>query len=200
MTDADRPPGERLAESIESNATVGPGSQEDWYWGRLAIGSEEDYYWRRLSDNWYQKDVIPSTYLEIHNQCYEAYNANPVANYVVEITTNFVLGTGISVAATNKRVQRVLDAFWQDPDNHMPTRVFSLCTELSLYGEQFIRFFVNKYDGTVKIAQIDPSLIDQIETDPDNIERALRFHERSRRRWRRIRRPRGRRGRRRRCP
>jgi hypothetical protein len=56
-------PGEdqRLSESIESNAIVGPGTQEDWYWGRLAIGSEEDYYWRRLSDNWYQNDVIPST-------------------------------------------------------------------------------------------------------------------------------------------
>jgi hypothetical protein len=139
---------------------------------------EEDYYWRRLSDNWYQKDVIPSTYLEIHNQCYEAYNANPLANYIIEITTNFVLGAGISVAASSRRVQRVLDAFWQDPDNHMATRVYSLCTELSLYGELFIRFFVNPFNGMVKIAQIDPSLIDQIETDPENIERALRFHQR----------------------
>src|SRR5689334_15944452 len=66
--------------------------QEDQYWGRLAGGADEDYYWRRLSDNWYQKDVIPSTYLELHNACYEAYNANPLANYIIEITTNFVLG------------------------------------------------------------------------------------------------------------
>ena len=165
-----------LAESYD--AAAGASVQEDRYWGRLSAGTEEDYYWRRLSDNWYQKDVIPSTYLEIHNQCYEAYNANPIANYVVEITTNFVLGTGISLAAANKRVQRTIDAFWHDPDNHMATRVYSLCTELSLYGELFIRFFVNPYSGVVKIAQIDPSLIDQIETDPDNIERTIRFHQR----------------------
>src|SRR6266849_1202481 len=92
--------GERLAEAINPTTYSGGPLQEDWYWGRLSAGQEEDYYWRRLSDNWYQKDVIPSTYLEIHNQCYEAYNANPLANYIVEITTNFVLGTGITIAAT----------------------------------------------------------------------------------------------------
>ncbi len=169
--------GAGAARLIEGLTGGGP-LQEDRYWGRLASGTEEDYYWRRLSDNWYQKDVIPSTYLEIHNQCYEAYNANPLANYIIEITTNFVLGTGISVAATTRRVQRLLDAFWNDSENHMATRMYSLCTELSLYGELFVRFFVNPFSGAVKIAQIDPSLIDQIETDPDNIERARRFHQR----------------------
>jgi hypothetical protein len=60
----------------------------------------------------------------------------------------------------------------------MDERIYSLCNELSLYGEQFIHFFVNKYDGTVIIRQIDPSLIDQIETDPEDIEKPLRFHRR----------------------
>ncbi|MBV9712803.1 MAG: hypothetical protein JO011_18035, partial [Ktedonobacteraceae bacterium] len=68
--------------------------------------------------------------------------------------------------------------FWHDADNHMETRIYALCTELSLYGEQFIRFYVNKIDGSVKIRQVDPSIIDQIETDPDDIETVLRFHRR----------------------
>ena len=82
------------------------------------------------------------------------------------------------VAAREAAVQDVLMDFWHDLDNHMDTRVYALCTELSLYGEQFIRFFVSPYDGRVKIRQIDPSLIDQIETDPQDIETALRFHRR----------------------
>jgi hypothetical protein len=57
-------------------------------------------------------------------------------------------------------------------------RVYALCTELSLYGEQFIRFYVNKMDGSLKIRQVDPSIIDQIETDPDDIETVVRFHRR----------------------
>jgi len=167
-----------LREQVNLTAYSANPTQEDYYWGRIAAGAEEDYYWRRLSDNWYQKDVIPSTYLEIHNQCYEAYNSNPLANYIVEITTNFVLGNGLTITAASRRAQKIIDRFWADPDNHMATRVYSLCTELSLYGELFIRFFVNPYDGHVKMAQIDPSMIDQIETDPENIERVVRVHRR----------------------
>ncbi|MBV9258976.1 MAG: hypothetical protein JO215_13260, partial [Ktedonobacteraceae bacterium] len=167
-----------IQEQINPTAMSSSPTEEDRYWGRMATGTEEDYYWRRLSDNWYQKDPIPSTYLELHNACYEAYNANPLAFAVVEMTTSFVLGKGVTLSANCPAVQRVLEDFWHDADNHMETRIYALCTELSLYGEQFIRFYVNKIDGSVKIRQVDPSIIDQIETDPDDIETVLRFHRR----------------------
>src|SRR5712691_10922206 len=134
---------EPILEQMNSTFIASSPTQEDWYWGRLATGGEEDYYWRRLSDNWYMKDVIPSTYLDLHNTCYEAYNANPLAFAVLEITTSFVMGKGITIAAHDPQVQQVLMAFWNDPSNHMDSRIYDLCTELSLYGEQFIRFFVN---------------------------------------------------------
>lgn len=94
----------RIQELINPTAYAASPTQEDWYWGRMATGGEEDYWWRRLSDNWYQKDVIPSTYLELHNRCYEAYNANPLAFAIVEITTSFVIGKGVKVTAKNKKL------------------------------------------------------------------------------------------------
>ena len=166
----------RIVEQINPTAIASSPTQEDWYWGRLATGGEEDYYWRRLSDNWYQKDVIPSTYLEIHNACYEAYNSNPLAFAIVEITTSFVLGKGVKVVGKTPRVQKVIDAFWQK--QNMDERCYQICTELSLYGEIFVRFFVNQYDGTVAIRFIDPSIIDQVECDPEDIETQIRFHRR----------------------
>ncbi len=169
-----RPP---LPEPIREEV-AGGGTLEDLYWGRPGTGTEEDYFWRRLSDDWYQKDLIPSTYLEIHNQCYEAYNANPLAYHIIELGTSLVLGEGVAVVAPDRSLQALLDAFWTDPDNHMPLRCYSLCRELALYGEQFVRFFVNPFDGSVKIGQIDPSTIDEVETDPENVERELRYHQR----------------------
>jgi hypothetical protein len=168
----------RILEQINSTFISSSPTQEDWYWGRLATGGEEDFFWRRLSDNWYQKDVIPSTFLELHNQCYEAYNSNPLAFAIIEMTTAFVLGKGVKVVAKSPRVQKVIDSFWNDPDNHMESRVDQLCTELSIYGEHYIRFFVNRFDGTVKIRFIDPSIIDQVDCDPDDIEKHLRYHRR----------------------
>ncbi len=169
---------QRLEEQVNFPYFTSSPTQEDQYWGHLASGSEEDYRWRRLSDQFYLKDVMPSTYLEIHNQCYEAYNADPLAFAIIELTTSFVLGEGLTVSASNPRVQQIIDNFWHHPENRMDERVDSLCSELSLYGEQFIHFFVNKYDGTVIIRQIDPSLIDQIETDPEDVEKPLRYHRR----------------------
>src|SRR5579884_1930585 len=103
-----------IQEQINPTYSASSPTQEDWYWGRLATGSEEDYYWRRLSDNWYQKDVIPSTFLEILNSCYEAYNANPLAQAIIEITVSFVVGQGIKPVAKTKKVQKLIDAFWND--------------------------------------------------------------------------------------
>src|SRR5713226_8875474 len=70
----------RVTEQIDPTVMSGStGTQEDWYWSKLTNGTDEDFLWRRLSDQFYLKDVIPSTYLEIHNQCFEAYQANPLA-------------------------------------------------------------------------------------------------------------------------
>ncbi len=168
----------RILEQINPTAMASSPTQEDWYWGRQVTGGEEDYYWRRLSDNWYQKDVIPSTFLEILNTCYEAYNANPLAMAIIEITVSFVIGKGLKVVAATKKLQKILDGFWNDPDNHMDDRAEDMCRELSMYGEIYVRFFVNHYDGAVKIRLIDPALIDQIDTDPEDIEKHLRYHMR----------------------
>lgn len=169
-----RPSAARLNEQI---SPISEAMTEDAYWGRVA-GDEQDYFWRRLSSDWSQKDVLPATYAELHNRCYEAYNANPLAFAIIEITTSFVLGKGVKVEARTARVQKVLDGFWDDPDNRMEARIYDICTELALYGEIFLRFFVNPFDGRVKIRMIDPSLIDEIETDPEDIETPLRFHQR----------------------
>ena len=99
----------RISEQLNPGmlATSSP-TQEDTYWGRLASGGEEDYYWRRLTDNFYQKDLMPSTYLEMHNLVYEAYHANPLAFAIIEMTTSFVLGRGVSVEAKNSVTNRFL--------------------------------------------------------------------------------------------
>ena len=106
---------------------------------------------------------------------FEAWNANPIANYVIEIGVNFVLGDGIHVRANNKKVQKVIDGFWNDPDNRMDHRIYDLCQEPSLYGEIFIRFFVNDFNGDVKIVTIDPSIDRPDRERPRNIEHEIRM-------------------------
>ena len=108
-------------------------------------------------------------------EAYKAYKENPLAYAIVEQTTSFVLGGGATVVAQDPRVQSIVDAFWHDPENSMPLRIYSLQTELSLFGEQFIRFFVDPLTGRTVIRQLDPLYIKDIETHPDDLERPLRY-------------------------
>lgn len=57
----------------------------------------------------------------------------------------------------------------------MGQRVYRLLKELSLFGEQFVRFFVAGVTGKVVIRQLDPLYIKEIETDPQDWGRPLRY-------------------------
>jgi hypothetical protein len=112
---------------------------------------------------------------ELLREAYLAYSTHPLAYAVIEQSVNFVLGGGARVVAADKRAQRWLDAFWHDPENALDQRIYSLCTELFLFGEQFVRFFVDPVSGRVVVRQLDPLDIVAIETDPQDVERVLRY-------------------------
>src|SRR5687767_14309567 len=84
-------------------------------------------------------------------------------------------GGGATLVASDARVQRVVDLFWQDPDNAMDERIYRLLTELSLFGEQFVRYYVEPVTGRVVVRQLDPAYVTEIETDPEDVERVLRY-------------------------
>ena len=82
-----------------------------------------------------------------------------------------MLGGGVRATAADARVQRAIDRFWHDPENCLDLRVYAIQTELSLFGEQFLRAFTDPATGRMVIRQLDPLAIKAIETDPDDIER-----------------------------
>ena len=132
--------------------------------------AEEDLYFRRLGALPYEKDLPPSTYDELHNEAYEAYTSNPLAFRCIEIIVSYVWGQGVVLKAQDPRVQEVLDTFWQR--NQMDRKGRSICREYYLYGEQFIRWLP---DGM--IWQLDPSTIDEIETEVGNAQIVRRVHQ-----------------------
>ncbi len=117
---------------------------------------------------------------ELHGEAllraaYEAYTTNPLAYAVAEHITDFVVGSNPQVIATDPRVQKVIDRFWHDEENNMPLRVYAIHTELSVYGEQFIRFFVDRITGRTIIRPLDPLYITAIDTSPTDREHPLRY-------------------------
>ncbi|HET7767542.1 MAG TPA: hypothetical protein VFN74_02135 [Chloroflexota bacterium] len=139
--------------------------------------AEDDTGWVRasLGGTWLNPDRDELEGEALMREAYKAYRYNPLAYAIIEQTTSFVLGGGAKVVAEDTRVQRVIDSFWHDHENNMPERIYAIQTELSLFGEQFIRFFVDPITARTLIRQMDPLYVTAIETHPEDREHSLRY-------------------------
>ncbi|MCL5074204.1 MAG: phage portal protein [Chloroflexi bacterium] len=139
--------------------------------------AEEDKRWRHLYGT--SRDVSLTELLENINDSAEAYRVNPLAYRIIELTTDYVLGKGMRVTSQDEEIQQFINEFWSHPLNQMNTRQFDLCTELSLAGELFVTFHTNPYDKMTYVRSIPAASIDEIETNPDDIEDETRYHRKA---------------------
>jgi hypothetical protein len=75
---------------------------------------------------------------EVLRQCLEAWRVNPLARRVVALTTQFALGSGVSLDSAHPATQVFLQTWWHHRLNHMPLRLVEWCDELTRAGELFI--------------------------------------------------------------
>jgi hypothetical protein len=106
-----------------------------------------------------------------------AYRANPLAFRIIELTTSYVLGRGLSIDAAPQRVNTFVQQFWTHPLNAMPSRIYELLNEISITGDLFVTFHTNAYDGMTYVRVIPSQLIDEIETAPNDASQELRYHQ-----------------------
>ena len=138
--------------------------------------AEEDRLWRSISATVGTRDLNYRELVDQINDSVEAYRVNPLAFRLVELTTDFVLGRGMSVKSADADVQGFVDRFWRHAMNRMGTRQFDMCTELSISGDLFVVFHTNPYDGMSYVRMLPAVSVDRIETNPNDLEDERRFH------------------------
>jgi len=114
-----------------------------------------------------------------------ACETNPLAARLISMTTDFVIGSGATLRArsASRRSTRGIDpsawvhAFWNHPLNHLSDRIYAWCDELSRSGELFLVLSRNPADGMSYVREVPALLIDAIETDPEDRELELRYHQ-----------------------
>lgn len=123
-----------------------------------------------------ERELSPFTHMRALQLAFTQYESNPAAKAILEITRDYVLGEGVVITATDpvernrKKMQRVVDAFWNDDVNVMDIKLFNKVLELGLFGEQCYPVTVNPVDGHVQLGYIDPIHIIAVIRDPLNVE------------------------------
>jgi len=142
-----------------------------------AVKVVDDAWWRQVGGNaglderpWHQRRRDLDAALT-------AWRENPLARRIVSLTSDYVLGDGLTVSSELPAVERWLRRFWAHPQNRMDARLPAWCDELTRAGELFIVLSRNPADGMAYVRAVPAVHIDQIETDADDVERELRYHE-----------------------
>ncbi|HIJ95791.1 MAG TPA: hypothetical protein HPP94_08670 [Desulfuromonadales bacterium] len=123
--------------------------------------------WRRLSGNSNRELPVAAWQRQVE-VCYWLWKTNPLGNWIIETLTTFVTGKGFTYTVKIDAVKEILDSFWFDPINRMDINLEEMTRELFLYGVQCWPVFVAEQTGKVRLGMIDPALIVEIYTDPQN--------------------------------
>jgi hypothetical protein len=135
-----------------------------------AIRALDDGHWRALE----RPGKTPPWHETLRTiECVEATcRSNPLAARLVAMTTDFVVGAGARVTGHPFALR-----FWHDPLNAIGRRVHRWCDELSRAGELFLVLSRNPVTRMSYVREVPASQIDILETDPDDLERTLRYHQ-----------------------
>jgi len=155
----------------------------EWLFGDIlservenALKVVDDAYWTQIQGGAPSLDADWPERREHLDHALEAWRSNPLARRIVSLTTDYVVGSGISLHSPIESVQQLVDAFWQL--NDMPRRCYQWCDELTRCGELFVVLRSDDVSGASFVRAIPAVRIDAIATDEDDLERELRYHER----------------------
>jgi hypothetical protein len=127
----------------------------------------DEHLYRRLTGQ-SRRDLPPVKHSRMLEIAHYLAQTNPFAQWLLNTTRDFLCGEGLTITATDPRIQEVIDAFWDDPINRMALTWPEMVRELALFGEQCWPIFINEHTGLMRLASVDPSAIREVVHDPDN--------------------------------
>ncbi|WP_146027250.1 hypothetical protein [Bowmanella denitrificans] len=119
------------------------------------------------------RNLSPLTQERMRKVAYKLWEANLLANRIVEIPVAYILAEGCSLSHSDEQYQDVLDRFWKDPINRMSRKLPKRARELFIDGELFMPAFTNEHTGAVRLALLSADLVAEIVYDPDNPEEPI---------------------------
>jgi len=111
---------------------------------------------------------------ETQRQALEAWRVNPIARRIVGLTSQYVVGGGISLNYAHPATAVFLHAFWEHPLNHLPVRLYEWCDELTRSGNLFLLLTTDPA-GMSYVRAVPASQVKEIVSRPNDIDQEVRY-------------------------
>ena len=113
---------------------------------------------------------------QLYSDALTAWRKNPMAKRIVDITTDYCLGDGLTPTAAGT-TGTFIERWWNHPKNRMPIRLPDLVDELTRAGDLFISLHRNPDDGISYVRPIPKDRIVRIKTLPNDWETETAYYE-----------------------
>jgi hypothetical protein len=159
---------------VSARSSVESGVREQVSFSQAVI--DEDQGWRSLISGG-MRELTWAQVIERLNNVTDYYRTNPIAFRLIQLQVDHVLGDGLVLKSADARVQAELDIWWDHPLNNLAVRQFEMLTGLAMDGEIFVTIHENPFDHTSYVRMVPAALMDRIETNPDDLQDELRYHQ-----------------------
>lgn len=123
-----------------------------------------------------EQERSPGDRETLQQQSLTAWQVNPLARRIVELTTQYVVGAGVSLHCAHDATTAFLQACWAHELNHMDTRILDWCDELTRSGNLFLLISTDAA-GMSYFRAVPSTDIERIETAENDLDQ-LRFYHR----------------------
>ena len=111
---------------------------------------------------------------EILEQCLDAWRYNPLARRIVELTTQYTIGTGFEISAQDQKVEQFILEFWKHRLNEMDTRLAGFSDELARTGNLFLLISTDP-SGMSYIRAVPADQVEEIETSRNDADQEILY-------------------------
>lgn len=119
-------------------------------------------------------DRYPYDREEIQRQALEAWRVNPLARRIVGLTSQYVVGGGISAGSPHTATAAFLRSFWENPLNRMAVRAYEWCDELTRSGNLFLLLSTDAA-GMSYVRAVPAAQVRRIVSRPNDVEQEIEF-------------------------
>ena len=111
---------------------------------------------------------------EIQRQALEAWRVNPIARRLVGLTSQYVVGGGISLNCTHPATADFLHTFWEHSLNRLPVRLYEWCDELTRSGNLFL-LLTSDSSGMSYVRAVPAALVKEIHSRPNDLDQEISY-------------------------
>lgn len=111
---------------------------------------------------------------ELQKQALEAWRVNPLARRIVGLTSQYVVGGGVSYTSPHAATAAFLRSFWEHSLNRLPVRVYEWCDEMTRSGNLFL-LLTTDASGMSYVRAIPAAQVKQIHSKPNDLDQEVSF-------------------------